>query len=152
MRRLLLIVIALIVLIVPIFVWRSSTPVSPESSGYRQMPVQLGGTTLTADVADNESQRELGLSGRAGLPEGTGMLFVFQVDGQHAFWMKDMLFSIDMIWLSPEKKVVYIAANARPESYPSSYMPESASRYVIEVPAGWAARHNVAIGSVAQFQ
>ena len=152
MRRILY-VVAIAVLFGGSATWWTHTPsatVLPAST-YRQTRVELGGTSLVADIADTDPLRELGLSGRTGLKENEGMLFVFQTDGQHSFWMKDMLFPIDMVWLSADKKVVYIAANAQPGSYPATFNPESPSRYVIELPAGWAARHHVTVGSQAQF-
>ena len=54
------------------------------------------------DLADTPEKRFQGLSGREILEEGTGMLFVFQEERQHTFWMKDMRFPLDMIWITAE--------------------------------------------------
>ncbi len=111
----------------------------------------LGTGQVIADIADDVAERKQGLSGRAGLGEDEGMLFVFQDDGAHGFWMNEMLISVDMIWLDSDKRVVFIIENASPESYPKTFKPSTSSRYVLEVPAGWAKRHNVATGTVASF-
>lgn len=116
-----------------------------------QVRLSLGDSTITADVVDTEALREQGLSGRAQLSDEEGMLFVFQEDGRPAFWMKDMLISIDMIWLSSDKKVVYIAQNATPQSYPASFYPSTDSRYVLEVPSGWVSRNHVTVGAQAEW-
>lgn len=155
MRRILLALLA-ILLLLGAFAWYNGlarTDVVPltQSSGYTKKPISLGNTNINADIADTESLRQLGLSGRESLAEDRGMLFVFQDDDPHSFWMKDMLFPIDIIWLSSDKKVIYIAKNAKPESYPSSYRPTDDSRYVIEVPSGFSDRHNISVGSNVSF-
>ena len=113
--------------------------------------VVLKGIQLHVSVVDTEATRQLGLGGRAGLAPDEGMLFVFPVDGVYGFWMKDMRFSIDIVWFSADKQVIYIARSVSPDTYPQSFGPNSPSRYVLELPAGWAAAHNLAIGDVAQF-
>ena len=150
MRRILF-VLAFILLLIPVFMWRTSAPADPVSSNYTQKPITLGDTHINADIADTEALRERGLSGRESLAENQGMLFVFQDDDAHSFWMKDMKFAIDMIWVSKDMHVVYIAKDARPESYPSSFMPTEPSRYVIEVPAGFVYRHNISVGTRVSF-
>ncbi|MCE9541342.1 DUF192 domain-containing protein [Candidatus Kaiserbacteria bacterium] len=108
--------------------------------------ISIAGTSVRVAIADTPAKREQGLSGQAGLGENEGMLFIFPADGIFSFWMKDMLFSIDILWITADGKVVYMAQNAKPESYPASFMPDLAARYVLELPAGWAKAHNVSIG------
>lgn len=60
------------------------------------------------EVANSNIEREKGLGGRDNLCEGCGMLFVFEKPGRYAFWMKDMRFSLDIIWLSGDE-VVFVA-------------------------------------------
>ncbi|MSR70507.1 DUF192 domain-containing protein [Candidatus Kaiserbacteria bacterium] len=109
--------------------------------------ILIGSTKVAVDVADTESLREQGLSGRAGLAEGEGMLFVFERDGLWAFWMKDMLFPLDMIWADAEGRVVTVAADVSPDTYPQTFAPSAPALYVLEVPAGFAAQHGVALGT-----
>ena len=117
-------------------------------------------TTITVEVESTEAAREQGLSGRTSLPEGKGMLFVFEQDGDWGFWMKDMNFPIDIIFISATKtpgvgSVVSVAANASPEGYnqnpPQIFYPPLAVRYVLEVPAGFAAKHGVVPGTTLHF-
>ena len=108
--------------------------------------VNIGGSTVRVTVADTPSEREQGLSGQSGLNSDEGMLFIFPTDGIFAFWMKDMLFSIDMVWISAEGKIVYIVHSASPDSYPDSFVPDTAARYVLELPAGWAKAHKLSVG------
>lgn len=140
-------IVVVIAVVCALWWFLQPTPLAPH-----QTRVAIGDSTVVADIADTEPLREHGLSGRAKLEEKEGMLFVFQADSTYAFWMKDMLFPIDMIWLSNDKRVVYIVQNASPQSYPASFVPESPARYVLEVPAGWTVRHNVTIGAQAEWK
>jgi uncharacterized protein len=113
--------------------------------------IALDGSTIRVSIADNDATRELGLGGRAGLAPDEGMLFIFPQDGIYAFWMKDMHFSIDMIWLSAGGAVVYMAQNISPDTYPKDFGPATPARYVLELLAGYAKQHGVQIGDVAQI-
>ena len=104
--------------------------------------VELSGHQFDAEVADTEAERTQGLSNRNELPANAWLLFVFDEDAPHCFWMKDMKFSIDIIWMDQDKKVVKIKENVKPETYPESFCPEQPALYVLEVNAG-VARHRV---------
>lgn len=101
--------------------------------------------------ADSSSEREQGLSGRESLGENDGMLFVFDSPSPYCFWMKDMKFPIDMIWLDANKKVVSVRSNVTPESYPETFCPNQDAVYVLEVNAGKAEAWGVKAGERAQF-
>ncbi len=108
--------------------------------------VHLGTTTLQAEVADTDALRSQGLSGRDSLPDDTGMLFVFGIPGKYGFWMKDMKFALDLVWISPEKKIVAIDRDVSPESYPKAFLPPTDVEYVLEVPAGFSDTHRINVG------
>lgn len=65
--------------------------------------------------------------------------------------MKSMKFPIDIIWFSSDKKVVGIAENARPESFPEIFRPAEPARYVLEVNAGYVKKSNIKIGDQTEF-
>ena len=113
--------------------------------------ISVGGTDVHVAIADTEPEREQGLSGVSGLKEDEGMLFIFEKDGIYSFWMKDMLFSIDMLWISSEGRVVFIAPSVAPDTYPHAFTPDTPARYVLEIPAGFAAEHEIAVGSKVAF-
>lgn len=113
--------------------------------------LQIGATSVVAEVADTEPLRAQGLSGRATLKEGRGMWFVFEEDGLWSFWMKNTLIPLDMLWVSAEGTIVTIAHNVQPDSYPQPFVPTSKARYVLEVPGGFAARHGIAKGDRVEF-
>lgn len=109
--------------------------------------VLAGSTTIAVEVADTHLSRRQGLSGRTTLPAGTGMLFAFEQEGDWGIWMKDMQFPIDIIWMDSAGAVITVAADVSPATYPNSFYPERPARYVLEVPAGYAAAHDIAEGS-----
>lgn len=113
--------------------------------------VYIGGVQVKAKVADNDSERQKGLSGTKQLESGDGMLFVFDYSADWSMWMKDMNYPIDILWLDENKKVVYIAADVSPDTYPSKFAPKKASKYALELPAGFAAQHGVQVNSMAAF-
>lgn len=102
---------------------------------------------IVAEVVDTKSSRELGLSGRKELRINEGMLFVFDVDGRYGFWMKDMLFPIDIAWINQNGIVVKTETNLTPESYPKTFINDSDARYVLELPNGSLERYGVYLGS-----
>ncbi len=116
-----------------------------------QRHIQIGNTTVAVEVADTEALREQGLSGRSDLPNGQGMLFVFESDDTFGIWMKDMLFPIDIVWADASGTVITIAKNVAPDTYPKVFYPSTPARYVVELPAGFAAAHGVAEGTIIKI-
>lgn len=138
------------------YVWfQEPLPVQPAPSDTQlragDILVSLGDATVVARVAATPDERSQGLSGKSALAETEGMIFMFDEDDRHSFWMKDMLISIDIIWISKDKQVVHIEESVMPESYPTSFSSNDNARYVLEVPAGWAQRHGVRLGSTVSF-
>lgn len=109
--------------------------------------VEIGGKTVKVEIANDPAEMQKGLSGRESLEDGRGMLFVFGEQGQTAFWMKDMKFPLDIIWIQDET-IVDIAANLPPLAgdYVSTYSPRVPANYVLEVNAGFAAEHGIKEG------
>ncbi len=120
-----------------------------QSSTAKPSPTVLIGTTeIQVEVADTQSERVQGLSGHAPLKEGEGMLFVFEEEGNWGIWMKDMQFSLDIIWAASDGTIITIASNVSPDTYPQVFYPaEPRATYVLEVPAGFAGRRGIAEGA-----
>lgn len=115
--------------------------------------VQVGGATVKAEVADTLALQTRGLSGRTNLPEGGGMLFVFEEQGAHGIWMKDMLFAIDILWATGDGTIITVAERVAPGTYPQSFYASSAeARYVLEVPAGFVARAGIKEGMTLELE
>jgi uncharacterized membrane protein (UPF0127 family) len=111
-------------------------------------PMQLGDTEVFASLARTDAEHEHGLSDTTVLPPDIVKLFVFATDSRWGFWMKDMHYPIDMVWLDARGQVVYVVPDATPASYPgTSFVPPVPARYVIETVAGFAESHKIATGT-----
>ncbi len=107
---------------------------------------------ILIETVDTAEARALGLSGRESIADDRGMMFVFdQATTSNCFWMKDMQFSIDMIWLDSDKKVVTIRDNVSPDTYPESFCPVSDAKYGLEIGAGQAMELEIREGSQLSF-
>ena len=105
---------------------------------------------LTVQIARTGAQRELGLMGVRRLAPHTGMLFIFESDGPVAFWMKDTLIPLDMVFVSPDGTVRQIFTNVPvvAPSLPDDKIPleQGRANYVVELPANEAARDGIRPG------
>lgn len=120
-----------------------------EYDNYQQLTMMPGEVTLY--VADTQKLKRLGLSNKKSLPISGAMLFEFNTDDYHGIWMKEMNFSIDIIWLDLSKRVVHIEENVAPNTYPMVFTPTDPSRYVIEFNAGYVASSGIEIGDSLDF-
>ncbi len=103
--------------------------------------------TLVAEVVNTKSSRMLGLSGRSKMLDGEGMLFIFETPGKYGFWMKDMTFPLDILWINQNGVVVAIERALTPETYPKTYINGADATYVLEVNAGQSEKHGLYLGS-----
>ena len=126
---------------------------APVNSGYRQVNVTVNGVNLIADVASTDIQQTKGLAVKDHLNENEAMIFVFTTPGNHAFWMKDMKFPIDIIWMDANKTVVHIEHSLNPCTPISCpiYQPNVDSLYVLETVAGFANKYHIVEGTKMQF-
>lgn len=102
-------------------------------------------------LADTQESQRQGLSVFESLSPDTGMLFIFDSSDDHAFWMKNMKFNIDIFWLNEDKEVIFIKRDAKPEDYPESYQAGIDSRYVLETVSGFADLYDIQIGDHLNF-
>lgn len=109
-------------------------------------PLQIAGVNVLSSVARTWPDRIKGLSGTPYLPENVVKLFVFDSLGYPSIWMKDMNYSIDIIWVNDKNKIVHIAKEASPDSYPTSFTPDAPALYVIETASGFVDKNNIKIG------
>jgi uncharacterized membrane protein (UPF0127 family) len=127
------------------------TPV-PTPQHLRVIAVHAPRTTLMLEVARTESERERGLMGYTSLPEHAGMIFVFDADGSVSFWMKDTLIALDMVFVGADGRVRKVFARVpivSPTLADNRIPLETANaKYVIELPAGEAAKDGIATGTV----
>lgn len=106
----------------------------------------VGPATFNVTVVDNFSERTKGLSNTKSLGQDEGMFFIFEQEGTHGFWMKDMNYSIDILWFDKTGKVVHIEKNLSPDSYPQVFKPKTKAIYVLEINAGLVEKLGIKIG------
>lgn len=90
---------------------------------------------VSVTVADDVEERRVGLSHTEALEDLEGKLFVFDAEGYHRMWMKDMQFPIDMIFVNNELRIVDIVENVLPETYPLTFTSSEPARFVLETNA-----------------
>jgi uncharacterized protein len=126
------------------------SPLVTATSDYDAL-ISIGGVTIPVTVADTDAEREQGLSGTAYLPQGTGKLFVFDTPRAYGFWMKDMAYSLDIIWIDEDMRVIAISKDIFPESYPEIVYPPANVAYVLEVNSGFSTRHGIRANQLLTF-
>ena len=112
------------------------------------------GKEISVEVADTVLKRSLGLGKRSGLENGWGMLFVFEKRKQHGFWMKDMQFPLDIIWLD-NHRIVHILRNVQPAKsrvLPPVMTPPVAVNFVLEIDAGRADELKLQVDQRLKYQ
>ena len=109
---------------------------------------------VKVDVVSQLKDMQRGLQGAKSLAKNHGMLFVFDSDNFQPFWMKDMKFAIDMIWIDSQYRIVTIASScpACVQEPCKIYVPSQKARYVLEVSSGFALRHHFKLGDVLTFK
>ena len=106
--------------------------------------------SFQVELAVSEQERGRGLMYRKELPEDHGMLFIFQKDADHTFWMKNTYIPFDMIFIDSELKVVGVYRNATPLSEDSISIGKK-SRYVLEINAGLSDKFGIGEGARVVF-
>jgi len=107
--------------------------------------------SLKVFIANDNASREQGLSDVSVLPQGEGELFVFDNPGLYGFWMKNMNFPLDMIWIDSNKVITDITTDARPDSYPNIFMPTAPVKYVLEINSNSAIKMGLKKGVTVSF-
>ena len=97
---------------------------------------------FTVEVADNDKLRSLGFMGRTDIPEGTGMLFIWNNEAYRNFWMKNTPSSLDIIFFDKNGNFINVHENTIPYSLDNipSLKP---SKYVLELIAGSSKKFNL---------
>ncbi len=107
------------------------------------------GSHWALELAVTPQQWITGYMFRKEVPDKTGMLFVYREPGIHTIWMKNCFVSLDILWLSKNGEVLYMVEQVPPCDDPGSDCPEYGplflSTYVLELPAGSVAAHNIRI-------
>lgn len=119
---------------------------------------------VQVEIVDTDVKRQQGLMFRESLAESEGMLFIFEKEARHSFWMKNTKFPLDIIWIDKDKCIVDIKTGVPPckEIYESfdggnreksceSFSPREKALYVLEVNAGFAEKNKIWAGDKVSF-
>ena len=157
------------------FVFRKDFPLAPhDSTTYKLQPttflspfptvisspkfsrILLDTQELSVEVASTSEEKVQGLSGRSGIGSD-GMLFLMDTPQVAVFWMKDMHFPIDIVWIKDRKVIGFVEDTPAPASEtPDAKLPTYSSKklvdQVLELPAGYVKQHAVTVGSLFTIQ
>jgi hypothetical protein len=111
--------------------------------------VIFGADTVVAEVARTPDEREQGLMYRQEVPDGSGMLFVFEEQAVRSFWMQNTYVALDIAFLDVSLAVIDIQ-QMEPQTT-DSHESAGPAMFALEVPKGWFAAHGVKVGDVAQI-
>lgn len=125
------------------------------NSGGPKSTVKINNRTFKVEVMDTPEKQQQGLSGREKLPQNQGMLFVFDEKSYHYFWMKNMNFPIDIIFIDDDK-IVSIVKNAPPaksgEENPPLYKSGGPINRVLEVNSGLSDKYEFKVGDKVEIK
>lgn len=113
--------------------------------------VVINHTKIQVEVADTDEKRTKGLSRHTPLKENKGMLFVFPTSNYYGFWMKDMEFDLDLIWIE-NFKIVEITENVSHNNQGIIYKPKKIVDKVLEVNAGFVRKNGIKIGDILKIR
>ncbi len=117
----------------------------------RSVEIVLSGNHFSVEIAKSRKELIHGLSGKGSIGDKEGLLMIFEIEDRHGIWMKEMSFPIDIIWLDGDLKVVDIANNIYPETFPTIFYPRVPAFYVLEINAGLAGEYGISIGDRAKI-
>ena len=123
---------------------------------YGTYAVLPDGTKITVALAKTDEERARGLSGRDSLGDNEGMYFIFPREDRYGFWMKDMRFPIDILWIQ-RGELVGVEQDTPPEPGKSDmelmiYHPPEPVTTVLELKAGSAERYHLKTGDKVRVQ
>ena len=138
------VIIFLIILATSIFVYLDSSKIRR---------ICINDNCFKVEIADNQASRETGLMNRESLELNQGMLFVFEDNSQHGFWMKNTLIPLDMIWISENKEIVAIKKDAQPCLTEDCLVivPKADSKYVLEINSNLSEQLEFKLGDKVKF-
>ena len=121
---------------------------SIESEIVIEASVTINGKTIEIEIADEPDERSRGLMFRESLTKDTGMLFLFDREDFYSFWMMNVNFNLDLIWINSNGNVVHIERDV-PSCFMNcpTYAPKEAARYVLELNSGVANELDLLVGS-----
>ncbi|HUX35605.1 MAG TPA: DUF192 domain-containing protein [Candidatus Paceibacterota bacterium] len=148
-------IVVSILAVIAIFLAVAAVYIKPFGVNIVKKNLIVGSHTFEVGIADNIVSRTQGLSGRPSLAENEGLFFIFSSPGVNGFWMKDMNFPIDIVWINGNK-VIGFSENLQPQpdktvfSLPVYYPPGPVDR-VLEINAGAVEKYGLKEGDTVSL-
>ena len=132
----------------------TTTTAAPSAAASEARIILPDKFAVIVEVASDDATREQGLMYRDHMADDRGMIFLFPQAGEYAFWMKNTLIPLDMIWMDADHRIVHIAHDVPPcKADPCpNYPPNAKASSVLELAAGVAAKHHLAEGNLLRFE
>ncbi|MFA6416230.1 MAG: DUF192 domain-containing protein [Candidatus Paceibacterota bacterium] len=147
-----LIIIGIFAVFRTTLIFSSASDDPQEKITFETGEIKISGHKLFVELATSEKQRGRGLSYRQEIKSDAGMLFIFDRAGKPGFWMREMNFPLDIIWLDTNRNVVFLNKNISPNTYPQIFQSPLPIKYVLEMKAGEIDNLKIKIGSHLGFK
>ncbi len=150
MKKVIFLIVIIITLVLIFFVVKNPlekpeiASTTPKNTIYH---LSIGSDIFEVEIADTPQKREVGLSEKESMNQNQGMLFVFEKSYLPLFWMKNMKFPLDFIWIK-DNRIVQISENipVLTDGIASTIAPTTKIDSVLEINAGMTKKYNIAIG------
>jgi uncharacterized membrane protein (UPF0127 family) len=119
------------------------------SQNILRIPLYIHDKEIWVEVAQTPEERSYGLKGRKHLGKDEGMLFIFETEDYHAFWMKDTLLPLSIAFISKDGWIVWMT-DMKPLTL-DSHVPPRPILYALEMNKGWFSSHGVKVGDIVRF-
>ena len=119
------------------------------SEGLSKIPLYLKDKEIRVEVAKTWEERARGLMGRKTLGDLEGMLFIFETEDYHSFWMKNTLIPLSIAFIDKEGRIVDMT-DMKPLTL-ESHMPSKRILYALEMKQGWFSANGIRVGDYVRF-
>ncbi len=123
-------------------------PIAHSQSSLR-IPLYIQDREIWVEVAQTPGERSVGLMGRKHLGKDEGMLFIFEIEDYHGFWMKDTLLPLSIAFIGKDGRIVWMT-DMKPLTL-DSHVPPKPILYALEMNKGWFSSHGVKEGDIVRF-
>lgn len=119
------------------------------SQNLPRIPLYIHSREIRVEVAQTPGDRSVGLMGRKHLGKDEGMLFIFETEDYHGFWMKDTFLPLSIAFIGKDGRIVWIT-DMKPLTL-ESHVPPKPILYALEMNRGWFSSYGVKVGDVVRF-
>lgn len=154
MKQVLLLFVLLLLIVGGVFLAQKYSNQDTFFSSTKNPTATINKHTIKLTVARTAEEKEIGLSKTNSISENEGMIFLFEKPDYYSFWMKDMKFPIDIIYINGEE-IVTIEKNVQPPTKgksPTIYTSTKPSDKVLEIQAGLSEKYNLKKGDRIKYE